>query len=119
MGWQDFFEGMEGHIKETEHGWHIDHDGMQVIEDEVEDIKYEYEELEKTEWPGKYEAAWKKAVDSKTGKSVQRRFEKLEPSPEFQALEKELKDIHDAIDKNLKVTEAANLIKLELSKAGQ
>ena len=115
----DFFEGIDEHTTHTQHGWHIDHDGMQILEDEVDDLKHEYEDLKDGVWHNKFKAAIKHAKNSKDGKQLKRRIELFHKSDEAQQLEKELKDIKAAIKKNVKMTDAANLVKLELSKAGQ
>jgi hypothetical protein len=117
--WGDFFEGMGEHVKTTQHGWHIDHDGVQIIEDELDDIKHEYLELKDGVWHNKFKAAIAHAKASKDGKQLKRRIDLFEKSAEAQALEKELKDIKMAIKRNVKMTDAANLVKMELSPAGQ
>ena len=41
---KDFHDGLKDHVKKTPNGIHIDHAGMQVIEDEADDL-YLVEEI--------------------------------------------------------------------------
>jgi len=74
---------LKAHIKKTPKGIHIDHDGMQIIEDEADDIEHEYKMLSKSKWAKLYDQAWAKATTSPEAKSVGRRFETFKKSKEF------------------------------------
>jgi len=47
---QEFFKALETHVKETDNGIHIDNEGVEIIEDEADDIEEEFKKLEKTHW---------------------------------------------------------------------
>merc|ERR1719218_309809 len=124
--WKDFGMSLKEHIKKTPNGIHIDHDGMQIIEDEADDIEHEYKMLHGSKWEKAYDAAWKKATTSPEAKSVGRRFETFSKSAEWKALEKELKELDAALKTHVKVTdlpkdmqEEMELLKIEISKKGQ
>lgn len=103
--WRDFFEGMDEHVKSTPQGMHIDHDGVQIIEDELDDLKHEYMDLKDGVWHNKFKAAIAHAKASKDGQQLKRRVEHFEKSAEAQALEKELKEVKEAIQQNVKITD--------------
>jgi len=124
--WKDFGMSLKEHIKKTKNGIHIDHDGMQVIEDEADDVEHEYKMLHGSKWEKAYDAAWKKATTSPEAKSVGRRFETFSKSAEFKALEKELKELDAALKTHVKVSDLPEdmedeieLLKITISKAGQ
>merc|ERR1712159_825521 len=79
---KDFSDGLKDHIKKTPKGIHIDAEGMQVIEDEADDIEHEYKMLHGSKWEKLYENAWEKATTSPEAKSVGRRFEHFKESAE-------------------------------------
>merc|ERR1719443_1068239 len=74
---QDIVHGLDGHIKKTPQGWHIDHEGVQYVQDDLDDVDHLMDELEDSKWDGLYEAAWKKATSNKEAGSVERRFAKF------------------------------------------
>merc|ERR1711990_1255207 len=124
--WKDFGEALKTHIKETKNGIHIDDEGMQIIQDEADDVEHEYKMLHGSEWEKMYDAAWKKATTSPEAKSVGRRFETFSKSAEWKALEKELKELDAALKTHVKVTDLPEdmqdeieLLKIHVSKAGQ
>lgn len=63
------------------------------------------EALEKTKWPGLFDAALKKTVTSKAGEELGRRMETFGKSAEWKALEKELKDIDAALKKHVQISD--------------
>lgn len=82
--------------------------------------------LEHSPWAKLYEKAWEKAVTSPEGKQLGRRMETFGKSAEWKMLEKELKELDMALKKHVKVTdlpkdllEDLELLKIEISKAGQ
>lgn len=119
MEWTDFGEQLKQSIKETPQGIHIPNKDLEAIGDELDDVAYEYKKLEKSEWARAYEAGWNAAVHNKEAAAVQRRAETFEQSAEWKALEAELKDLDQAIDQNLKVTDlpkdAASMIKVTIT----
>ena len=126
LEWKDFGMSLKEHIKKTKNGIHVDHAGMQIIEDEADDVEHEYKMLHGSKWEKAYDAAWKKATTSPEAKSVGRRFETFSKSAEWKMLEKELKELDAALKKHVKVTdlpkdmqEEMELLKIEISKAGQ
>merc|ERR1712139_731652 len=122
--WKDFGEAIKGHIKVVHggKGLHIDQEGMHVLEDEMDDIEHEYKMLHGSKWDKAYQAGWKAAFESPEGKSLGRRFETFSESAEWQALEKELKELDGALKKNVKITDlpsdATDMLKVHVSKAG-
>jgi len=102
---KDFHDGLKDHVKKTPQGIHIDHAGMQVIEDEGDDIEHEFKMLKHSKWPKLYDAAWDKATSSPEAASVGRRFDTFKKSDEFKALAKELRELDMALKKNVKVTD--------------
>jgi len=124
--WKDFGMSLKEHIKKTKNGIHIDHEGMQIIEDEADDVEHEYKMLHGSKWEKLYDAAWTKATTSPEAQSVGRRFETFKKSAEFKMLAKELKELDMALKKHVKVSdlpkdmqEEMELLKIEISKAGQ
>merc|ERR1712070_936343 len=85
---KDFHDAPKDHVKKTKTGIHIDNAGMQVIEDEADDVEHEYKMLHGSKWESAYDAAWKKATTSPEAKSLGRRFETFSKSAEWQALAK-------------------------------
>lgn len=45
LEWEDFGHALKEHVKHDNKGIHVDHAGMQIMEDEVDDIDHEYKEL--------------------------------------------------------------------------
>lgn len=124
--WKDFGLSLKEHIKKTKNGIHVDNEGMQIIQDEADDVEHEYKMLHGSKWEKAYDAAWAKATSSPEAKSVGRRFETFKQSDEAKMLHKELKELHDALKTHVKVTdlpedmqEEMALLKIEISKAGQ
>merc|ERR1719379_1285784 len=105
MEWKDFGMSLKEHIKKTKNGIHIDHEGMQIIQDEADDVEHEYKMLHGSKWEKAYTAAWKKATSSPEAASVGRRFEKFSTSDEWKMLDKELKELDAALKKHVKVTD--------------
>ena len=56
--WKDFGEALKEHIKKTKNGIHIDNEGVQIIQDEADDIEHEYKMLHGSKWEKAYDAAW-------------------------------------------------------------
>jgi len=82
--------------------------------------------LENSKWAKLYENAWTKAVHSPEGQQLGRRMETFGKSKEWKMLEKELKELDMALKKHVKVSdlpkdmqEEMELLKIEISKAGQ
>jgi len=124
--WKDFGMALKEHVKKTKTGIHIDHDGMQIIEDEMDDIEHEYKMLHGSKWEKLYDAAWKKATTSHEAKSVGRRFEHFAKSNEWKMLEKELKELDLALKTHVKITDVPKdlqdevaFLKVTVSKEGQ
>lgn len=103
--WKDFGEALKEHIKKTKNGIHIDNEGVQIIQDEADDIEHEYKMLHGSKWEKLYDAAWDKATSSPEAASVGRRFETFSKSAEWKALDKELRELDMALKKNVKVTD--------------
>jgi len=102
---KDFHDALKTHVKKTPNGIHIDNEGVQIIQDEADDVEHEYKMLKGSKWDKAYDAAWKKATTSTEAKSVGRRFQTFSKSAEFKALAKELKELDMALKKNVKVTD--------------
>merc|ERR1711935_736853 len=94
---KDFHDSLKTHVKKTENGVHIDNAGMQIIEDEADDVEHEYKMLHGSDW--------EKATSSPEAKSVGRRFETFSKSAEWKALEKELKELDAALKTHVKVSD--------------
>merc|ERR1712070_664275 len=123
---KDFHDALKDHVKKTKTGIHIDNEGLQVIEDEADDVEHEDKMLHGSKWEKAYDAAWKKATSSPEAASVGRRFETFKKSAEAKALGKELMELKQALKTHVKVTdlpedmqEEMALLKIEISKAGQ
>ena len=124
--WKDFGEALKSHIKETKNGIHIDDEGMQIIQDEADDVEHEYKMLHGSEWEKKYDAAWKAATSSKQAEQLGRRFDTFSKSDEWKMIETELKELDAALKKHVKVTDLPKdmqaqmeLLKIHVSKQGQ
>merc|ERR1711988_570831 len=102
---KDFHDSLKSHVKKTPNGIHIDHEGMQVIEDEADDVEHEYKMLHGSKWEKAYDAAWKKATSSPEAKSVGRRFETFKESEEAKMLAKEIGELKAALKTHVKVTD--------------
>ena len=102
---RDFAESLKEHVKKTPRGIHIDHEGYQIIEDEADDVEYEYKTIGNSKWAKEYDMAFEKAFTNKQAASVDRRFKTFTKSDEFKMLAKELKDLDMALKKHVKVTD--------------
>merc|ERR1712070_558525 len=102
---KDFHDALKDHVKKTKTGFHIYNEGLQVIEDEADDVEHEYKMLHGSKWDKAYDAAWKRATSSPEAASVHRRAETFGKSAEWKMLEKELKELDAALKKNVKVTD--------------
>jgi len=102
---KDFADSLKAHVKKTPNGIHVDNEGMNIIEDEADDIEHQYKKLHGSKWDKAYDAAWAKATSSPEAKSVGRRFETFSKSKEFEMLAKELKELDMALKQNVKVTD--------------
>merc|ERR1711988_381223 len=102
---KDFHESLKEHIKPTKDGIHIDEEGMQIIEDEADDVEYEYKQLHGSKWDKAYHAAWEKALSTKEAETLGRRFETFGKSAEWKALQKELHELDMALKKHVKVND--------------
>lgn len=55
---EDIVHGLDGHIKKTKKGYHIDHAGLQYIDDDLDDVKHVMDELKDSKWNKLYKDAW-------------------------------------------------------------
>jgi len=126
LEWKDFGEALKDHIKATKDGIHIDQEGMHVIEDEADDVEHEYKMLHGSKWEKAYGKVWETALTSPEWASVERRFHTFEQSDEWKMLQKELKELDEALQTHVKVSDLPEdmkaeiaLLKITVSKEGQ
>lgn len=62
--WKDFGDALGEHVYHNDTGFHIDNEGLKVIEDEADDIDYQYKKLAKSQWAPKYDQAFKKVFSN-------------------------------------------------------
>jgi hypothetical protein len=103
--WKEFGEALKKHVKETPNGLHIDNEGIKEIEDEADDLADEYEDLEDSKWGKAYDAAWKTALETPEAENLGHSMDKFGKSAEWKMLEKELKELDQALSKNVKVSD--------------
>jgi len=101
----EFFGALEKHVQETPNGIHIDNTHMEDIEDELMDIDEQFQHLEKTQWPGQYDAAFKNLENTKEAADLEHDFENFKHSEEGQALGQELHELDQALNEHVKVSD--------------
>jgi hypothetical protein len=101
----EFFGALEKHVQETPNGIHIDNTHMEDIEDELMDIDEQFQHLEKTQWPGQYDAAFRNLENTKEATDLEHDFENFKHSHEGQALGQELHELDQAINEHVKVSD--------------
>lgn len=123
--WKEFGEALKKHVKETPNGIHIDNKGVKIIEDEADDVEDMYKNLEHSHWGKKYDAAWKKALETKEAENLGHSIDNFGKSKEWHMLEKELKELDASLQKNVKVSDIpehwkdhAELLKIEVDEQG-
>ena len=123
--WKEFGEALKKHVKETPNGIHVDNKGVQIIEDEAEDVGDMYKKLEHSHWGKKYDVAWKKALETKEAEKLGHSIDNFGKSKEWHMLEKELKELDASLQKNVKVSDVpehwkdhAELLKIEVDEQG-
>ena len=123
--WKEFGEALKTHVKETPNGIHIDNEGVKIIENEADDVAAEYKQLEHSRWAKKYDAAWKKALETKEAEKLGHSLDRFGKSKEWHALEKELKELDYSLQKHVKVSDMPEhwddteaLLKISVDKEG-
>ena len=91
--WKEFGEALKTHVKQTPNGVHIDSEAVEIIEEEAEDIEEEMDDFKKSKWQKKYNRAWKKALKTPEAERLGKSLDKFGKSPQWHALEKELKEL--------------------------
>ena len=103
--WQDVFRTLNDTVYESENHLYINNDHLQDVEDELQDVEYEYKKFDKSAWKPKFEEAYGAAFNNKEAKSVGRRFDSFEHSPEGQELKEDVDAFGKALEENVKVTD--------------
>jgi len=103
--WKEFGEALKKHVKDTPNGLHIDNEGIKEIEDEADDLADEYEDLKDSKWGKAYDAAWKTALETPEAENLGHSMDKFGKSAEWKMLEKELKELDQALSQNVKVSD--------------
>jgi len=124
--WRDVGEVLDDHIYHNKTGIHIDNGAMPEIEDELDDVADQYEQLGKTHWAKKYDAAYKAFFTNEEHASVKRRAESFKNSRPGQALKKEMQEFKKSVHDNVEVSDIPEDwkkeqmdLKVEISKQGQ
>ena len=123
--WKEFGEALKTHVKETPNGIHIDNEGVKIIENEADDVAAEYKQLEHSRWAKKYDRAWKKALETEEAEKLGHSLDRFGKSKEWHALEKELKELDQSLQKHVKVSDLPEhwddneaLLKIEVDEEG-
>lgn len=103
--WEDVFRTLDEAVYHNDQGFQIHNDDVQAVSDELDDVEHQYKELAKTPWQAKFEKAYGAAFTNKEAKSVERRFDSFEHSPEGHAIVESVEDFVDAVEDNVKVTD--------------
>lgn len=101
----EFTSELEAAIEETENGIHIRNDAIDDISDELDDFQDEVKSFEKSKWGKAYKHAWEDAMGNKEARAIEKKFDTFMKSKRGIRLQKELEDVHDAIEKHVKVTD--------------
>merc|ERR1712031_20883 len=101
----EFFDTLGHHINETPNGIHIDNEAFEDIEDEADDVKAEFEKLEKTHWAQDYDEAFHALGETAEADDLHESLHQFENSSEGQALEGEFKDLDAALKEHVQVSD--------------
>merc|ERR550537_1814430 len=112
--WIEFGEALQKVIEPTPNGIHIHNDHMDEIEGHVDDIADEYRDLHHSKWRKKFEHAWGNALNNEEFGVVKEKLHKFHGSEERQLLEEEIKDVFEALDENVEVSDIPEHWKREI-----
>lgn len=103
--WEDFGHALHEAIEKTDNGIHIHNSKMDGLEDEVDDIKEQYDYLETTHWNKDFHNAFEAAFTNDEWTDVNIAGKAFEESDEGEALKGEIMDLKEALEEHVKVTD--------------
>lgn len=103
--WEDFGHALHEAIEKTDNGIHIHNSKMDGLEDEVDDIKEQYDYLETTHWNKDFHNAFEAAFTNDEWADVNIAGKAFEESDEGEALKGEIMDLKEALEEHVKVTD--------------
>ena len=103
--WREFGEALHNAIEETPTGIHIHNSKMDALEDRVDDIKEDYEDLEKSHWAPKFDHAFHNAFENDEAHALHGALKKFKHSPQGHKLGKSLHNLGETIHDNVHVSD--------------
>jgi len=103
--WREFGEALHEAIEETPTGIHIHNSKFDALEDRVDDIKEDYEDLDKTHWAKEFHGAFQAAFSNSEMKGLHKALKAFEESKEGNKLEHSLKNLGKTVHENVHVSD--------------
>jgi hypothetical protein len=103
--WREFGEALHEAIEETPTGVHIHNSKFDDLEDKVDDIKEDYEDLEKTHWAPEFDKAFHGAFENDEAHALEGALKKFKHSPQGHKLGKSLHNLGETIHDNVHVSD--------------
>lgn len=101
--WREFGRILHEAIEETPRGIHIDNDKFDDLEDQADEIKENYEELEETHWHEDFDQAFEEAFTNDEFENFHEAAEEFHDSDERDHLKDAVEDFFETVHDNVKV----------------
>jgi len=103
--WREFGRILHEAIEETPRGIHIDNDKFDDLEDQADEIKENYEELEETHWHEDFDHAFEQAFTNDEFENLHEAAEEFHDSEEREHLKDAVEDFFETVHDNVKVSD--------------
>merc|ERR1712227_80686 len=117
--WMEFGELLKEAVEPTENGFHIHNSKFDALEDQLDDIKEDYDDLEGSKWDDAYHAAFKAAFSSKKAHALGEALENFKESDEGEELHDEVEDFFETVHDNVEVSDVPEKWMDELEDASE
>lgn len=101
----DVFKHLDDSVYHNKAGLQIDNKALETLDDEVNDVEDEFKSFKKSKWQAAYDNAVKKVFTNKEAGAVDRRMKAFKASPQGKRLAKEIHELGQSMEKNIKVTD--------------
>jgi len=102
---EDVFRQLDKSVYHNKSGLMINNNELQTVDDELNDVEAEFKSFKKSKWQAAYDNAVKKVFTNKEAGAVDRRMKAFKASPQGKRLAKEMHELGQSMEKNIKVTD--------------
>merc|ERR1712196_456188 len=108
-----------GAVEPTENGFHIHNSKFDALEDQMDDIKEDYEDLEGSKWDHAYHDAFEAAFTSDEAHELGEALEDFKESDEGELLHDSVEDFFETVHDNVHVSDVPEEWMEELEDAAE